>query len=219
MGFDYQRAVMLQRILSERVLAELDSFPRIDPSRIRSVAGVDASYRGGVQVGSAVLMDYRAKMLLAYTCLASKPPIPYVPGLLAFREAPVYIKALHRLPAKPDIILVDGHGLSHPRAFGIATHIGLVLSTPSIGVAKKPLYGEVEEVNGRKLVRAHGRIVGEVVETNQGSEIYVSIGYLIRLEDAVEVVRHLMEPGLKLPLPIHLADNYSRSKCIKELRL
>ncbi|ADV65322.1 endonuclease V [Desulfurococcus mucosus] len=209
--FDYRRAVRLQEALSRRVLEEAASFPGLDPSRVRLVAGVDAAYGGGVQAGCAVLVDYASSTQLAYTCHVREPPIPYVPGLLAFREAPVYIKALRKLPENPDIILVDGHGLTHPRALGIATHIGLVLGKPTIGVAKNPLYGEEKTVNGRRLITAHGVTAGEILEPVKGVKLYVSIGYLIRLEDAVTVVKHLMKPGLKLPLPLHLADKYSKN--------
>ncbi|MCY0868108.1 MAG: endonuclease V [Desulfurococcus sp.] len=216
-GFSYERAIRAQRILGSRVLSEAPFFPRVE--RVRLAAGVDAAYWRGVQVASAVLVDCESGFLQAYTCQSSKPSIPYIPGLLAFREAPVYLKALGKLPVQPDVVLVDGHGLSHPRALGIATHIGLVLGKPTIGVAKKPLYGREEVVEGRRIIVAHGMPVGEVIETPSGSRLYVSIGYKIKLEDAVRIVRSLLRENIKLPLPLHLADTYSKNKCMKELRI
>jgi len=214
--FDYKRAVMLQEMLASRVLSMLPRFPSIDPSRIKIVAGVDAAYRGGMQIGAAVAVDYGTGELLDYVCQASTPPIPYVPGLLAFREAPVYIKALRRLRVEPDIILVDGHGLSHPRALGIATHIGLVLGKPTIGVAKKPLYGEIREANGSKYIVAHGAVVGGVIELGKKSRLYVSTGYLVKPGDAVKITMQLLKPGEKLPIPLSIADKYSKDKCLRE---
>lgn len=206
---DIERAKRLQKLLGERALRELDNYPDIDLSELTYISGVDASYFKNEVIGVAVLLDARSLKLVTYSTSRKKPQIPYIPGLLAFREAPAVISALTKLPEKPDLIVVDGHGLSHPRAFGIATHIGLVLKTASIGVAKKPLYGEVKLIEGRELIIAHGRRVGALIE-HGGTRLYVSVGYGVSLMSAVKLIECMLKPGVKLPLPTHEADSISK---------
>ncbi|MEM1675281.1 MAG: endonuclease V [Desulfurococcaceae archaeon] len=212
--FDYERAVKLQSILSRRVLEEYESFPSIDLGSVKYVLGVDASYRDNEIIGVAVLVDYNTGFVLRNTVVYGKPAIPYIPGLLAFREAPVYFKAIEKIGFKPDIVFVNGHGLSHPRAFGIATHIGLVLGKPSIGVAKKKLFGEEIVIDNNVYVKAHGRIVGRIIE-HSGLKLYVSVGYGINLEKAVEATNRLLKPGYKLPVPLEIADKISKREARK----
>lgn len=212
--FDYKRAMELQVLLSRKVLKRIKNTPHIDLDRIRYVAGVDAAFSRDKMYGVAVLLDFKTGFLLRKTIVECSPAIPYIPGLLAFREAPAYINALKKLGIKPDIIFVDGHGLSHPRALGIASHVGLVLDTPSIGVAKKRLYGEEIIINGEKYVKAHGYIVAKIIR-HRGKELYVSIGYKIRLEDAVKITEKMLKPKYKLPLPIALADVLSKKEARK----
>ncbi|MCS7128790.1 MAG: endonuclease V [Sulfolobales archaeon] len=206
---DVERAKKLQKLLGERALRELDEYPDLDLSELTYVSGVDASYSRNEVIGVAVLLDARLLKLITYSTSRKKPQIPYIPGLLAFREAPAVISALIKLPEKPDLIVVDGHGLSHPRAFGIATHIGLVLKTASIGVAKKPLYGELKFIEGKELIVAHGRTVGALIK-HEGTKLYVSIGYGVSLRSAVKLIECMLKPGVKLPLPIHEADGISK---------
>ena len=206
---DIRRAIALQKKLSEKVLGEVDSFKPINPASIETIAGVDAGYKSGGIYGVAVLIDYRTKRLLTYSVIHKKPPIPYIPGLLAFREAPSYISALLKLPREPDMILVDGHGLTHPRALGIATHLGLVLNKPTIGIAKKKLYGEIRIENGIKYLYVHGLKAGAII-VHRGHELYVSIGYKITLESALEITKSLLDPKYKLPIPTAIADQITK---------
>lgn len=178
-------------------------------NKVRYIAGFDSSYRGNTQYAVVVVYDVHSRITVERAHSTVEVNVPYIPGLLAFRELPGYIKAYNKLRVKPEIMLVDGHGLTHPRAFGIASHLGLVLDKPSIGVAKSHLYGTVINQSNRKLVKAHGRIVGEIL-VHEGEQIYISIGYKIKLEDAVEIVKRLLVPGRKLPLPIQIADEYSK---------
>lgn len=212
--FSYERAVMLQSILSKKVLSELSEFPRIDLNNIKYVVGLDASYRAGEIIGVAVLVDYKTEMVLKTSTAVEKPPIPYIPGLLAFREAPVYFKTLKKLGVEPDVVFVNGHGLAHPRGFGIATHIGLVLGKPTIGVARRKLFGEEVVIGNETYIKAHGHIVGKVIEHNN-TKLYVSIGYRVKLEDAVEITMKLMKPNNKLPIPLEVADKISKREARK----
>ncbi len=205
--FDYKRAIQLQKILSSKALESLEKPKPL--GEVKYVAGVDAAYYHGRIVGVAVLLEYPSGILVEYSVVDKKPPIPYVPGLLAFREAPAYISAILKLSREPDVLMVDGHGLSHPRGLGIATHMGLVLDKPSIGVAKKKLYGERVTINGEDYLRAHGRIVAKIIK-HRGKELYVSIGYKITLEEAVEITTKMLKPQYNLPLPTHIADQLSK---------
>jgi len=207
--FDYRRAIKLQKILSSKVISSVTSSSRIDCDQIRFVAGLDAAYHKGVTYGVAVLIDLRTRSLIKHSIVSKKTTIPYVPGLLAFREAPSCIAALLKLGHKPDLIVVDGHGLTHPRGLGIASHVGLVLDTPSIGVAKKRLYGEERNEDGETYIYVHGVKAGKII-VHRGRKLYVSIGYRIRLDDAVRIIESLLDPKYKLPLPTALADMISK---------
>jgi deoxyribonuclease V len=136
--------------------------------------------------------------------------LPYIPGLLGFREVPVLAEAFQALPVKPDLILVDGHGLAHPRGLGIACHLGVALDVPTIGVAKSILVGTVEgELSDTAGARAplvwQGRQLGVALRTRRGANpIYVSVGHRISLETALHWVIAAGR-GRRLPEPTRLA--------------
>ncbi|WP_440060156.1 endonuclease V [Thermogladius sp. 4427co] len=205
--FDYNRAIRLQRELSKRVLESIRT-ASFKADSARFVAGVDASYVGNLSIGVAVLLDLDGLKIVGRSYAVVEAPVPYIPGLLAFREAPGIIQALARLGRWPEVIMVDGHGLTHPRGFGIASHIGLVLDTPSIGVAKSRLYGEERVEETGRYIYAHGLRAGAILRRG-GFELYVSIGYSVTLEEAVRLVERTLA-GHKLPEPVYLADKYSK---------
>jgi len=134
---------------------------------------------------------------------------PYVPGLLAFREVPVLAEAFRRLSQRPDLLLVDGQGLAHPRRFGIACHLGLLLDLPTIGCAKSRLVGEHgplgEDVGRRTELRDGPEVLGLVLRTRAGvTPVYVSVGHRIGLSEAAEWTLRLCR-GYRLPEPARLA--------------
>ncbi|MBA4184484.1 MAG: endonuclease V, partial [Acidobacteria bacterium] len=135
---------------------------------------------------------------------------PYVPGLLSFRETPVAVKALEKLTVAPDLILCDGQGLAHPRRFGIACHIGLIVDVPTVGVAKSLLVGKFEnlgETRGSTAPLMHrGEQVGVVLRTKDKVQpVYVSIGHRISLKTATGFVLQCA-PKYRLPETTRLAD-------------
>lgn len=139
---------------------------------------------------------------------------PYVPGLLSFREAPASLDALERLGTEIDLLLVDGHGVAHPRRFGLACHLGVLADLPSIGVAKSRLVGRheepAEERGSREALVDGDEVVGAVVRTRAGVRpVFVSVGHRVGLETAVELVLRCA-PRYRLPEPIRQADRLSR---------
>ena len=135
--------------------------------------------------------------------------MPYVPGLLSFRETPVLVKALERLRRTPDLIIVDGQGTAHPRSFGVACHVGLIADTPTIGCGKSRLtgkHGPLPSEAGSQADLVHkGRVVGRAVRTRTGvSPVFVSVGHKIDLESAVKWVLACCR-GRKVPETTRLA--------------
>ena len=162
---------------------------------VRHVAGVDVGYAAdGRAMRAAVAVLSLPRLELVASATAVQPArFPYLPGLLSFREAPAVVEAFGRLPLAPDLVLYDGHGLAHPRRFGVATHLGLLLDLPCIGVAKTRLVGEHEPVPAAKGKWAplvdRDEVVGAVLRTRAGVKpLFVSIGHRISLATAVRYV-------------------------------
>jgi deoxyribonuclease V len=136
--------------------------------------------------------------------------MPYIPGLLSFRELPAVLAALAQLPEVPDLILVDGHGVAHPRGLGIAAHLGVITGLPTIGVAKKILCGAHDPVGLSRGERAplmhRGRMIGTALRSKDGIQpLIVSPGHRVSHATAVERVLACGR-GYKLPEPTRLAD-------------
>ncbi len=174
-----------------------------DFETLQSVAGVDVSVKDDVGRAAVVVLDYPS--LAPREAGVAEVPVsfPYVPGLLAFRELPAALAALERLSTEPDLFIVDGHGLAHPRRLGIASHLGVVLDKPSIGCAKSRLVGQYEEppqeAGAWTELWDHGEVVGAVVRTRPGTApVFVSIGHRIDLAMAISVVLQCTR-GYRLP--------------------
>jgi deoxyribonuclease V len=157
--------------------------------------------------------------LLENASARGRVSFPYIPSLFAFREAPILIKAFSRLKRKPDLVLVDGQGIAHPRSMGIASHLGLVLDLPAIGCAKSRLYGAgmepAPEQGSATLLMGQGRIVGMIVRTRTGVKpVYVSPGHKMDLENSVKIVLSLVR-GYRTPEPLrqaHILVNQLRER-------
>ena len=131
----------LQETLAARVV--LDNHA---PARPAYIAGVDVSgaFSDGETLGAVVVMTWPGLEIAEVRVARKRPPMPYTPGLLSFRETPVLIDALAKLVHRPDILIADGHGIAHPRRFGIASHLGLLFDVPAIGLAKSRLVGRAD---------------------------------------------------------------------------
>ena len=181
-----REAIALQAELRDRVVR----VERI--GAVRHVAGVDVGFEegGAITRAAVAVLAFPGLELVDKAVVRQPTRFPYVPGLLSFREAPAVLAAFERLRVAPGLILYDGQGIAHPRRFGIASHVGLLLDTPSIGVAKTRLIGEHRAPSNRRgawapLVDA-GETIGAVVRTRAGVKpVYVSIGHRVSLEAAV----------------------------------
>ena len=204
---DPRTAADIQRDLAARVITrdEVAAEPRF-------VAGVDLSPPDatGEATAAAVLLEFPALSIVEVRLHRGRPAFPYVPGLLSFREAPLVLGALAMLSVAPDVILVDGQGMAHPRRFGLACHIGLLTDTPTIGCAKSILCGrpdgspEPERGSHVSLVD-RGEVVGAAVRTRTNvSPLYVSVGHRTGLERAVELTLACCK-GYRMPEPTRLA--------------
>ncbi len=167
------------------------------------IAAVDVHLRGDRGVAVAVAVSYPELETLEEQVARDNITFPYIPGLLSFREAPLCLSALKSLRRQPDLVLVDGQGRAHPRRFGIACHVGVELEIPTIGVAKSILTGRFESLGDERGAAAplvtRGEVVGMAVRTRTGvSPVYVSVGNLITLEEAV---RWTLKTVLKVRLP------------------
>jgi len=209
----YEEALLIQERLRKQVVR------RGSPRSVRLVAGADVSYdKNDNRFYAAVTVMTFPQLIVAEEVTASGvPTFPYIPGLLTFREGPILIRAFEKLERRPDFVIFDGQGLAHPRGFGLASHMGLLLDTPSIGCAKTRLWGEHAEpgptVGSSSRLSYDGQVIGLVLRTRRNVKpVFVSIGHRISLKSAAEWVLRTCQ-GYRLPEPTrqaHLLVNRMR---------
>jgi len=162
---------------------------------VSAIAGADISFNKFSETVYAgiVILSLPDLRIIESAGVRSVAKFPYVPGLLSFRETPSLLEAWEKLKTKPDVLMLDGQGIAHPRRFGIACHVGVLLDLPTIGCAKSILvgrYGELGlEAGSRSPLVDRGEQVGVALRTkNKVSPVYVSPGHLIDLDSAVDLV-------------------------------
>jgi len=177
----------------------------------RFIAGVDISVgkAQGVATGAVVVLKYPELVVVETKLAQGKLALPYIPGLLSFRESPLILAACQRLTVTPDLILVDGQGIAHPRRIGLASHLGLFLDTPTIGCAKSLLCGSHEILPEKPGSYAElldrGETIGAALRTRLGVKpVYVSIGHKVDLRTALHWAMECCR-GYRLPEPTRLA--------------
>ena len=200
------------RELQERLRRRVVLVDRWKP--IRTVAGADIALdaRSGVGFSGVVVYRFPDLVEVERRHATRKLTFPYIPGLLAFREIPVLLAAIRKLTIVPDLIFCDGHGLAHPRWFGIACHLGLLLDRPTVGVAKSRLVGQYEEpadVSGAwSPLTDRGDRIGAVLRTRPGTlPVFVSPGHRISLKSALRFTMATYE-GYRIPKPTREAHAY-----------
>ena len=159
---------------------------------IKTVAGVDLGFKKDIARASVVVLSFPELQLIDGVLVESPVPFPYIPGLLSFRETPPLLKAFDRLNTEPDLIIADGQGIAHPRRFGIASHLGLILDRPTVGCAKSRLWGRHKQPNDEagsiEYLYDKGEIIGAAVRTRSNvNVVYVSVGHRISLDSAIRL--------------------------------
>ena len=179
---------------------------------VRLIAGTDVAVggRAGPARAAVVLLSYPDLALVESSTVETPLSFPYIPGLLSFRETPALMKAFQQLSRSPDLVMVDGHGYAHPRRFGIACHVGVLLDIPTIGCAKSRLIGQHADVGDEPgdwtPLLDEDEIIGAVVRTKAHTKpIYVTVGHKVDLEGAMSWVLRCCR-GYRLPEPTRLAD-------------
>jgi deoxyribonuclease V len=176
---------------------------------VSTIAGADCAVAGHSLVGCIGVFSYPDLELFEYQCAHMPNTMPYIPGFLSFREVPVLIKCYNKLRTKPDLLLVDGQGIAHPRSIGLASHLGIILRKPTIGCAKSHLYGSYEMPHSKRgstaSLKVQSRDIGIVLRTRDKTKpLWVSPGHLVNIEDCREYILSSTR-GYRLPEPIRFA--------------
>lgn len=206
--FSVEKAHRTQLQLSKQII-----FKDRLPEEIMHVAGVDVAYTRDFSIGAVVVLDYASLKLVEAQTAFYKTRFPYIPTLLSFRETPPAVLCIKKLKIKPNVFLIDGHGFAHPYRCGFASHLGLVIGKPTIGVAKNILLHDVRELKVEDdvvLLKHEDEIVGAAVTTKHGCKpVYVSVGHMISLETAVKIVKNCTRNS-RIPEPILKAHEIAK---------
>lgn len=195
--FSISKAHKAQMRLAEKIITE-DRLPQ----KINYIAGVDAAYSDQLAIGAVAVLDYKSLELLESRIAACEVKFPYIPTLLSFREIPSTVACIKKLKLQPDVLLADGQGIAHPYGCGFASHLGLAIGKPTIGVAKSRLVGEPKTIRGQVFLVQKGQVISAVVTTKEGTKpVYVSVGHLISLGTAVKIVKHCARNS-RIPEPL-----------------
>jgi deoxyribonuclease V len=200
------------RALQTELRARVELHDRLP--ELRRVAGADVAFdlERGRAIAGVIVYSFPQMVEVERATAVRALRFPYVPGLLSFREAPALLDAFARLRGDCGVIFCDGQGYAHPRRFGIACHLGVLLDRPTIGCAKSRLIGEHTEPGRRPgcwtPLEDAGERIGAVLRTRAGTRpIYVSVGHRVSLERAVELVRAVCD-GFRIPRPTREADRF-----------
>lgn len=204
-----KEAIQIQKELAPEVRAEpMGAEPQ-------TVAGVDVSIRGDLAQAAISVVRLFNMEVVDEAIHRMEVPFPYVPGLLSFREMPAILPALEKLTVEPDTFMLDSQGRAHPRRFGLACHLGVMLDRPALGVAKSRLTGHpqgdlAEEKGSHVPLVDGGETVGALVRTrDRTNPVYVSVGHRMTLAEAVEITLRC-SPRYKIPVPTRQAHTLSR---------
>jgi deoxyribonuclease V len=176
---------------------------------VRYVAGVDCALRNNQAIAAVPVLRFDTLELVDLAVVEKPLVFPYVPGLLTFRECPAILAAMAQLKVEPDLVMVDGQGIAHPRRIGIAAHLGVLIDKPTIGCAKSRLIGTHDEPYHRAGYYTDlwdkDDLIGGVLRTRDGcNPLYISIGHKIDLQTALDLVLECCR-GYRLPEPTRMA--------------
>ncbi len=196
-----------QRKLAEKVVLQ-DGF-----TKVKTIGGVDCSQNKNKIVACAVVCEFPSLKLIEKKTAILHDPLPYKPGFLAYREMPAIIEAFNKLENEPDVTLVNGSGILHPRKLGMASHLGLALNKPTLGLTKKFFIGQTE----KGKIYLDNELVGFEIKTREHAKpLYASPGYLISLGSTLKIIHQSIQSPHKLPEPLHIAHRFAKKE-IKKL--
>jgi deoxyribonuclease V len=193
-----------------RELEELKMVAGVDQAFIELDTGSENSHE--LIISAIIVLDYPSMDLMECASSVLRVEFPYIPGLLSFREAPAILKAFHALKTKPDLLVVDGCGINHPRYAGLATHIGVLLDIATIGVTKSLLCGDGElpsQVGEAQVITYHDKAVGYYLKSKTACKpIIIAPGHRISLETSLKLIKSCLHLH-KLPEPTRMAHLYA----------
>lgn len=194
---------MKDKLKEEQLKLAKEVITKDDFKKIELVAGVDQAFIDNKIISGIVVLKKGKIIEKKYAIMEAK--IPYMPGYLFYREGPVILEAYNLLENKPDLIMIDGNGILHQRRIGLASHVGLLLNKPTIGIAKKLLLGKEKrnEIEVDNEVRAI-----KVVSKEFAKPIYISPGHKISVRTAFKITKEFLDGTHKLPKPLKLAHKY-----------
>ena len=193
---------------------ELRGLTRLTPLNhpIRTIGGADIAYDQSSDIiyAGIVLLDYESMEVLLCCSVQDRMQFPYIPGLLSFREIPAIMQAWNNLPEKPDVMMMDGHGIAHPRRVGVATHFGILTDCPTLGCGKTHLLGDYgalgKEKGATSPLMDQGETIGHVVRTRESvKQVWISPGHGMSMKQSVEIALHCARE-YRIPEPTRQAD-------------
>ncbi|MEM1788964.1 MAG: endonuclease V [Candidatus Nezhaarchaeales archaeon] len=217
-NFSFDLAERAQRLLALKVKT-YDDFER----PIKLVGGADVAWKGNIAIGCITVHEYPSLRLLEKSLSIVESSFPYIPTFLSFREIKPLMAALSKLPVKPTILFVNGQGIAHPRRLGLASHLGVVADTPTIGVTQKVLCGKVSNplsgvgyVELIDYVDGREEVIGYLYRSNKRFRpICISVGHRVSLKTALELTMFCIRDGVKLPIPLHSAHKEATKEAAK----
>ncbi len=182
------------------------------PRKIQTIGGFDIAYTKDYGYACGVVLDYETFGIIEKKVIKAKIDFPYVSTFLSFREAPSVINVYNELRKEPDVIMVNGHGIMHPARAGLASHVGVMLDKPSIGVAQNNLIGDFKfpsDTMDFNQITFKGNHIGWVLKSKEGSDpIFISPGHKVSMERSLGITKHCIKEN-KLPEPIRIAHYFA----------
>jgi deoxyribonuclease V len=206
-----QEEIAARAIIADaRELDELHVVAGVDQAFIKLDTGTENGHE--LIISAIVVLEYPSLQFRECASSLLRVEFPYIPGLLSFREAPAILKAFHALKTKPDLLVVDGGGINHPRYAGLATHIGVLLDMPTIGVTKSLLCGDgvrPRQVGEAQVITYHDKVVGYYLKSKAACKpIIIAPGHRISLDTSLKLIKSCLHRH-KLPEPTRMAHLYA----------
>lgn len=188
---------------------------RDSSTTLKTIGGIDCVTSGNELIACVVICEFPSLKLLEIKTYVIADPFRYVPGFQAYREMPAMIEAYNQLELEPDVLLVSGAGIAHPRKIGLASHLGLILNRATIGVTEKLIVGKVQQ---GKIIFENEIVGFEITTREHSNAIYVSPGHLVSLGMTLNIIPQMIQYPHKMPEPLHIAHKEARKKGKKEMK-